>query len=113
MSSGLKGANLALSLLVELGVIAALAWWGWTVGATAPLKILLGTAAPLIAIGAWSVLGAPRSPRRLKGQWYWLLRVLFDTVGALALYFAGLPATALAFAAAAALNCALAYAWGQ
>ncbi|HEX9038044.1 MAG TPA: YrdB family protein [Ktedonobacterales bacterium] len=113
MITGLKGANLALTFLLELSVIVALAWWGWTTGPTLPLKIVLGTAAPLIAIGVWAMYGAPRSARRLKGLAYWLLRIVFDAAGAVALYAAGLHTTGVAFAVIAVVNCALGYLWKQ
>ena len=113
MILGLKGANLALAFLLELVVVAALAWWGWTTGTNALVKVALGTAAPLVAIGIWAVFGAPRSARRLKGWAYWLLRLALYTAGAVAIYAAGLPTTALAFAVVGAVNLALGYAWNQ
>lgn len=113
MVSGLKGANLALAFLLELVVVAALAWWGWTYGTNTLVKVALGTATPLVAIGVWAVYGAPRSARRLKGWAYWLLRLGLYAAGAVALYAAGLHTTALAFAVVAAVNLALGYAWNQ
>lgn len=109
----LKNANLALAFLLELGVLAALAYWGWAVGPTSAAKIGLAIGAPVVAIAIWAIWGAPRSPRRLKGMWYWLLRVAFDAAGALALIAAGQSLAGIVFALVALLNVVLGYMWAQ
>jgi hypothetical protein len=101
----MKQANLVLALLLELGVLAALAYWGFATGSTIPVKIVLGVAAPVVAIIVWAVWGAPRSARRLRGIAYWLLRVILDAVGAIALYMSGQQLLGTIFALVAALNC--------
>ena len=111
--TGLKGANLALTFLLELSVLAALAYWGWTAATNLTDKLGLGVGAPAVAIIVWTVFGAPRARRRLKGAAYWALRIAFDAAGVLALYAAGLHLTAIAFAVVAAVNCALGVAWKQ
>ena len=113
VGSALKGANLALAFLLELGVLAALIVWGWAIGPSVPAKLALGIGAAVVAIVVWGVFGAPRSARRLKGLWYWLLRIVFDAAGALALVAAGQRAAGVAFALVAAINCALGYLWKQ
>lgn len=109
----IKGANLALAFLLELGVLAGLAYWGWTLGGNFAEKFALGGALAVIALVVWAQFGAPRSVRRLKGNAYWVLRGAFDLAGALALFAAGLTVTAIAFAVVAAINVALGYAWDQ
>ena len=111
--SALENANLALAFLLELGVLAALLIWGWSTGSNLLTKIGLGVGAAAIAVIVWALFGAPRSTRRLKGMWYWLLRVAFDAVGALAFYAAGQHAVAAVFAVVALLNCVLGYIWKQ
>ncbi len=108
-----KQANLVLALLLELGVLAALAYWGFATGSTIPLKIVLGIGAPAVAIIVWAIWGAPRSERRLQERWYWLLRIVFDAAGAGALYVVGQHLLGTIFALVAALNCILGYAWKQ
>jgi hypothetical protein len=108
-----KQANFVLALLLELGVLAALASWGFATGSTIPVKIGLGIGAPAVAVIIWAIWGAPRSGRRLQGISYWLLRIVFDAAGAVALYAADLPTLGAIFALAAALNCLLGYAWRQ
>ena len=108
-----KQANLVLALLLELGVLAALAYWGFATGSTIPLKIVLGIGAPAVAMIVWAIWGAPRSERRLQEIWYWLLRIVFDAAGAGALYVVGQHLLGTIFALVAALNCILGYAWKQ
>jgi hypothetical protein len=74
---------------------------------------VLGVAALAVAIIVWAVWGAPRSARRLQGIAYWLLRVVFDAAGAIALYMSGQQLLGTIFALVAALNCILGYAWKQ
>lgn len=111
--TGLKGANLALTFLLELSVLGALVYWGWVTATNLTDKVGLAVGAPAVAIIVWSLLGAPRARRRLKGWAYWALRVAFDSAGALALYAAGLHLTAIVFAVVAGVNCALGAAWKQ
>ena len=108
-----KQANLALALVLELGVLVALAYWGFAIGATIPVKIVLGIGTPAAAILVWAIWGAPRSQRRLQGISYWLLRVVFDAAGAVALYVANQHTWGVIFALVAALNCILGYVWKQ
>jgi Protein of unknown function (DUF2568) len=108
-----KQVNLALALVLELGVLAALPYWGFATGATIPVKIVLGIGAPAAAILVWAIWGAPRSEHRLQGIAYWLLRIVFDATGAIALFVTGQQTLGMVFALIAALNCILAYAWKQ
>jgi uncharacterized protein DUF2568 len=108
-----KQANLVLALVLELGVLAALAYWGFATGSTIPVKVGLGIGAPVAAIMVWAIWGAPRSGHRLQGVSYWLLRIVFNTAGAVALYVASQQTLGAVFALAAALNCILGYAWKQ
>ena len=62
-----KQANLVLALLLELGVLVALAYWGFATGATILVKIVLGIGTPAVAMIVWAIWGAPRSGRRLQG----------------------------------------------
>lgn len=109
----LKNANLALAFLLELGVLAALVYWGWAAGPNLFAKIGLSAGAAAAAIVVWAVFGAPRSSRRLQGSGYWLLRISFDAAGALALYTAGQRIAGVIFALVAIFNCAVAIVWKQ
>jgi hypothetical protein len=86
--AGLKAANLGLKFLLELGAIAAFAYWG---ASRSPviLAVILAIAMPAVFVAAWGIWAAPRSPRRLPRQ----TRVPFElgcfTVAAVALIAAG------------------------
>ncbi|MGW3917701.1 YrdB family protein, partial [Streptomyces sp. NPDC005070] len=57
-------ANEILAFVVELAALACLSWWGFTVGDSGPLHILLGLGVPLTAIVLWSLFAAPKARLR-------------------------------------------------
>ena len=109
----MKNANLALRFLLELCVLAALVYWGFEVGQTTIVKIVLGIGAPVIASVVWALLGAPRARWHLKGVWRLLLEVVFFGLPAVALFVAGQYILGIAFALVFILNTILIYAWSQ
>lgn len=111
--TGLKNANLVLAFLLELCVLLALGYWGFVSGPNMLAKIGLGIGLPIAAIIIWAIFGAPRSARRLRGGWYWLLRIVFFALGAIFFYAAGQRVLGIIFALLLILNCALGYAWKQ
>ncbi|HLJ35646.1 MAG TPA: YrdB family protein [Ktedonobacteraceae bacterium] len=108
-----KNANLALRFLLELCVLAALAYWGFQTGQTTIARIVLGIGAPLVAVVVWALLGAPKAPWHLKGAWRLLLEVVFFGLPAVALFVAGQHILGVAFALVFILNTILIYAWSQ
>jgi Protein of unknown function (DUF2568) len=102
----MKAANLALKFLVELGAIAAFAYWGAN-AAGGMLSVLLAILAPVVVILAWGVFAAPKSGRRLPA----VARVpfeLFVFAGAVvALLAAGSTVGAVLFGALVVVNAAL------
>lgn len=104
--------NLALRFLLELALLAALGYWGWTQPPGA-LRWLAALGLPLAAAAAWAVFrvpgdgGAPLvvtpGPARL------LLEAVLFTLGTLALQRAGQPRLALLFAIVALLHYAVSY----
>lgn len=94
----LKGVNLGVLFLVELVAVIALCFWGFTVGPSLLLKIVLGLGAPMLAIIVWAFFGAPRSSRQFKGIAYHALQVVVFGSGALALVAAGQPGLGIAYA---------------
>jgi len=111
--TGLKNANLALAFLLELCVLLALGYWSFVTGPNVLAKVGLGIGLPIVAILVWAIFGSPRSARRLRGGWYWLLRVVFFALGAIFFYAAGEHILSIIFALILILNCALGYAWKQ
>lgn len=113
MLSLLKNLNLALAFLLELAVLAALCYFGFTIQPNLPLKIIVGIGLPVVAIVIWALFGAPRSKRRLRGLPFLLLQIVFFGSAAVVLFIAGQHLLGIIFALVFVLNTVLAYAWGQ
>ncbi len=67
MITALKYSNLALSFLLELYILGALAYWGFRVGNGTFMKIVLGIGAPLLAALVWGIFEAPQASIPLSG----------------------------------------------
>jgi hypothetical protein len=111
--AALKNINLALAFLLELAVLAALGYWGFTTGEGMLVRIGLGIGIPLVAIILWALFGAPRAAWRLHGFRLWILRVVFFGGAAMALIAASLPLLGVVFALICVVNLALISAWAQ
>lgn len=109
----LKSANLALSFLLELAALAALAAWGWHVTTAQPGRLLLAVGAPLLGAVIWGSLLAPRAPVTLPVAAVRSLQLLFFAVAAAALYRSDRRTLALALVIAVVLNFALIAVWNQ
>jgi hypothetical protein len=103
----LKNANLLLAFLLELGVLVALGYWGFSTGSSTLAKIGLGIGVPVLAIIIWGMFGAPRSDWQLQGIWYILLQIVFFGSAVAALYATGQRTLALLFALIFLVNTAL------
>jgi hypothetical protein len=110
---GMKSVNLAVRLLLELGALAALAYWGLQAGQGTAMKVLLGVGAPLLAALLWGTFVAPKAKRRLADPPRLTLELAVFGAGAAALVASGLTALAAAFALVVAVSLALMFAWGQ
>jgi hypothetical protein len=109
----LKNVNLALAFFLELGVLAALGYWGFYTGQGSFARIGLGIGAPVVAVVVWALFGAPQAVRRLKGLWFLILRVVFFGSAAVALFAASQRVLSVVFALVFVVNLALIYAWAQ
>ena len=111
--TALKYANLALSFLLELCILAALGYWGLQTGQTTLLKILLGIGLPLLAAVLWGLFAAPKASRRLKGLALLLFKIAVFGLAIIALAAAGQPSLAGIFALAVVVNLTLGVIWRQ
>ena len=109
----LKNANLALAFFLELGVLAALGYWGFQTGQGTIAKIGLGIGAPVLAVVVWWLFGAPRAIWHLNGVFRLLLEVIFFGSAAVALYAADQHVLGVAFALLFVLNTVLVSLLGQ
>lgn len=109
---GLSGTNVALRAVMELGIVAGLASWGFEAGGGMGSKILLGIAAPVVGFGAWGAVDFRRAgryaePLRLTQE------LLISGLAALAWYAAGEHALGWALAVLSLVHHALVYLLGQ
>jgi hypothetical protein len=61
-AGGVRAVTLTVRFLVELGLLAALAYWGFVVG-DAAAAFVLGIGAPLLAAVVWGMFVAPKARR--------------------------------------------------
>lgn len=108
-----RAVNLAVRFLLELAMLAALAYWGLHTGDSLPVDVLLGVGAPVVAAAVWGTFAAPRSDRRLSGPALVAVQLTLLGAGAVALAAAGRTALAVVFAIVIVVNAALLHLWGE
>ena len=102
-------AVLAVRGLLELVVVLAVGYWGYTRG-TGIGRVALALGAPLAVAIVWGTLGSPKAPRRLPEPYRGALALGLFGVGAGALVAVGLQRLAAAFALVAIVD-TIAYYW--
>jgi hypothetical protein len=107
-----KGVNLGLAFLLELGLLAALAYWGFQLDATTAVQWLAGIGAPLALAVIWGLVAAPRARRRLPLSQLVVFKLVVFTLGAALLWSTGQHGLAIALGTLALVNLGLSAAWG-
>ena len=97
----MRSAALGLRFLLELAMLAALAFWGFTTPDGVLVKILLGVGAPVLAAAVWGTFLSPRAAIRAPGPVLVTLEMALFAVAAIALNAAGQLTLAIALAIAA------------
>lgn len=113
MLQALKLTNLGASFLLELAMLGALAYWGFTIQASLPVRIALAIGAPLVAAVVWGLLLAPRATIHLDQPVVLALKVVVFGLAFAGLAVAGQSKLAAALGVAVVLNLFLAYLWQQ
>lgn len=112
MHKTLSLTNVALRGILETGIVAAFAYWGYTVGPSPALKILLAVAAPLVMFGFWGAVDF-----RFAGRHAETLRLLQELAVTLlacaALYTTGQPLLGSALLALSLLHHVAVYLLGE
>lgn len=111
MRPRLSTVNLGLRGLMELGVVAGLAYWGYHIGASTPTKALFAVGAPILGFGFWGLvdfhqLGRWAEPVRL------IQELLLSGLAAVALYVVGAHVLAVTLAVLSVVHHSLVYALG-
>jgi hypothetical protein len=109
----LKSVNLGVAFLLELGMLAAFAYWGFQTGSNLPVKLVLGIGVSMLVVLIWGRFMAPRSETRLTGAPYLLLKLILFGAAAIALAVAGQTTLAVVFAVVAVINQILLLVWKQ
>lgn len=113
-SPGLSGPvllRLGLRVLMEVGIVLALGYWGFHTGNSATTETLLGIGAPVLAFGFWGAVdfhqaGGLAEPLRLTQE------LLVSGLAAGGLYAAGQPFLGVALALLSLVYHALVYLLG-
>jgi hypothetical protein len=108
-----KNLNLAARFLMELGALAALAYWGWQAGNTPVAQWLLAVGTPVLAAMLWGRFIAPKALSRLPDPIRALVEVVFFGGATAALATAGATSVAVIFGIAAAASLGLMFVFGQ
>jgi hypothetical protein len=104
----LHAANEALAFLLELCMLAALAWWGATAVSATAGRVALAVICPVLAVTGWSLFAAPRARIRMPLPGVLAVKAVAFAAGTAALYAVGQHALAIAFAIVAVVNTGLA-----
>ncbi len=103
---------LFLRVLIEIGVVGALAFWGVNLGGSTAAKVALGIGAPALGFGFWGAIdfhqaGRLAEPLRLAQE------LIVSLLAALALYGAGSHGLGAALGGLSIVYHALVYASGE
>jgi hypothetical protein len=107
-----RALNLGLAFVLELALLAALAYWGFQLDATTAVQWLAGIGAPVALAVVWGLVAAPRARRRLPPSKLIAFKLVVFTLGAALLYSTGQHGPAIALGALALVNLGLSAAWG-
>jgi hypothetical protein len=109
----IKAGNLALRFVLELCMLAALAYWGYRTGGGPLGRVALAVGAPLLAAVAWGMFVAPRARFKVSEPVRLGVELAVFAAGVAGLAAAGRPALAWALAVAVAINSTLVRVWAR
>lgn len=105
--------NLGVRFLLELAMLAAFAYWGFSTGASWIVRILLGIGTPLVAIALWGMFIAPKARTLLPEPARLGLEIVLFASAAAALVAAGRREWAIALVIVTVINIALMFVFDQ
>lgn len=109
----LKALNLGLAFFLEIFMLIAFVWGGFSLRASTLVKVLTGIIVPAIIIALWSLYFAPTSDHRMRSPWLQLAIFTLYSIAAFVLAKGGNQRTALIFLSLGAMNLLLAVVWKQ
>ncbi len=87
----MKAALLALIFLLELALLVAAGWWGFTLDAGWPVRLLAGLGAPLVIAVVWGLFCSPKASVSLPAPAKLSVQAACFVTGGLLLALAGRP----------------------
>lgn len=109
----LQAANLGLRFLLELCLLASLAYWGFHTDRGLLLKIVLGIGAPLLTAVIWGLFLSPKASVSLVLPVRLTLEIALFALAAIALYSTGKHSLAATFGIVYVLHRILMMVWDQ
>ena len=109
----LKAINLVVRFVLELCILGAVGYWGFTSGPGWLGKVGLGIGTPLLTAVLWGLWGAPNSTFHLHGLLLFIFELIIFGAGPVALYAAGQPTLAIIFGVVYIVNKVLMMVWQQ
>jgi hypothetical protein len=108
-----RSLNLALAFLLELALLAAVAYWGSQLSASTAVRWIVAVGAPLSLAVIWSLIASPDANWRLPPTPLVAFKLLVFTLGAALLFASGQRALGIGLEAIALINLALSVAYNQ
>ncbi len=99
-----RAGNLALSFLIELGLLAALGYWGYESIGSFWLAVLVGAFLPVVVAIVWGVFLAPKASIPVPEPWHTVFALLLFALATAALFAAHQPVLALIYAVLVVVN---------
>jgi hypothetical protein len=96
-----RAANLGLRFLLELCMLAALAYWGFHSGGGTSRHVVLGIGAPLLAAIYWGLFISPKAKFPFPLPVKLILEIIVFALAIVALYASGQQLLAIIFAVVA------------
>jgi len=109
----LKGLNLLIRFLLELSMLAAVAYWGFRANPGWALKIIFGIGLPSLIAVLWGLFIAPKATYPLRGISRLVLELILLGSGAAALFATGRADLAWIYIVVLVFNEVLLFVWKQ
>ena len=109
----LKTLNVLVRFLLELCMLAAVGYWGFTTQSGLTMRIIFGIGPPILLIVLWSLFVAPRAIYPLRGIPHIVLSLILLGLGAVALFASGRADLGWVYAVILIVNQVLLIVWKQ
>jgi hypothetical protein len=109
----IKNVNLLLRLILELGVLLSIGYWGFQYKSSSMIKFGLGIGIPILVMIVWGTFIAPNSAYQLPLPFRIIMELMVFGFGALALHASGHQSLFKVFTILVCINMILLMYWKQ